>query len=81
MDNNKNEALAQEFFSDESILEEDTAMIWNGEIRTNGVGLMVKCPPNVAAVEIVLEYGELKAALACLEKDREAMPHLYSENK
>jgi len=47
---------------------------------TNGFSLTIKCPPrglSPVAVEIVLTYEELKAAIADLEADR-TVPHLYS---
>jgi len=70
-----------EWFSDSSIVEQDSAMIKNGDHRTNGISLHVKCVPDVDTTEVLLDYEELKKAIAYLEKDREAMPHLYSSNK
>lgn len=72
--------LEEDFFSDSSILEQDSCMISDGDFRTNGMSLTVKCFPTVESVEVLLTYEELKAALEYLEKDREAMPHIYSEN-
>lgn len=38
----------------------------------------IMVPEGAGAIEVLLEYNELKAALAELEADREAMPHLYA---
>jgi len=68
----------ERYFSDESIVEQSSAMIKDGDKTTNGISIIVRCPPDVEAVEVLLDYDELKLAIAELEKDRKSMPHLYS---
>lgn len=70
------------FFSDESIVEQSTAMIEDGQgKRTNGVSIMVAAPKDADAVEVLLEYDELKAAIAGLKAEREAMPQFYGAGR
>lgn len=70
--------MEEHYFSDESIVEQSAAMIEKDGAITNGISIIVTMPRVVDTIEVLLEYGELKAALAELEADREAMPHLYA---
>lgn len=71
--------MEEKYFSDGSIIEQSAAMIQRKDgTRTNGISIIVQCPQNVSAVEVLLEYDELKAALAELEADRAALPRLYA---
>ena len=73
--------MEENFFSDESIFEQSVAMIRTKDGRTtNGVVITV-IVPNEAAVEIVLEYEELKVLMKELETDRKCNPHIYGDNK
>jgi hypothetical protein len=69
----------EHYFSDESIIEQSSAMIQQKDGKlTNGVSLIIECPPGVHAVEILLTYEELKVVLVELSIDREARPRLYA---
>ena len=73
--------MEEKYFSDESIFEQSVAMIRTKDGRTtNGVSLVV-IVPNEAAVEIVLEYEELKLLMEELEMDRQCNPHLILEKQ
>lgn len=70
--------MDEQFFSDPSIVDQDTAMIGSkGEPNTNGVCLIIEIHGRQR--EVLLEYDELKAALSYLQEDRDAMPHLYAK--
>ncbi len=74
---NETETLP-EHFSDESIVDQSSAMIHVAPTKiTNGFSLTVASPDG-SQTEIVLTYGELKAALADLEADRTTNPALYT---
>lgn len=70
--------MEEHYFSDESIIEQSAAMIEVKGRVTNGISILVMTPKDADAIEVLMEYDELKAALAELEADREAMPHLYT---
>lgn len=70
--------MDENYFSDESIIEQSATMIDVDGRNTNGISILVMTPKGAEAVEVLLEYDELKAALAELDADREAMPHLYA---
>lgn len=68
----------EKYFSDGSIVEQGPAMIRRKDgTPSNGISIVVACPSDVQAVEVILDYEELKVALTELEADRQAMPHLY----
>jgi len=66
-------------FSDWAIIAQSLAMLEVEGSITNGFALTVQCPEGANEVTITLVYDEVKAALADLEADREAMPHLYTD--
>ena len=70
--------MEEDYFSDESIIEQSATMIEVDGTRTNGISILVMPPEGAKAIEVLLEYDELKAALSELDADREAMPHLYA---
>lgn len=61
------------WFSDESIIDQDTALIQNKDgKKVLGIILMVETPIGVQGTEICLEYSELKKCIEYLEKDLDA---------
>ena len=67
--------MEEEFFKDESIIEQSTAMIRTAMGTTNGISLIVDC--GFGCVEILLEYHELVRAVEELGRDRLTYPYDY----
>ena len=75
--------MKERYFKDPSIIEQSSAMISDGDDRprTNGICITVRTRAAVDGVEVLLEYSELRAALAELDSDRDAWPDLYGHRE